>query len=223
MTPIRLAVFDCDGTLVDSAHNIIAGMRLAFAAHGLTPPADEPVRRVVGLSLETAMAALAPEAASALHGRLAASYKEAFFELRARPDHSEPLYPGAEAAIGALQAAGCLLGVATGKSQRGLRAVLERHGLLGRFVTLQTADIAEGKPHPEMLHRAMAETGADLVDTVMIGDTSYDMQMAANAGVAAIGVGWGYHPTAELAACGARAVAADFRALPALVLGALGR
>jgi phosphoglycolate phosphatase len=221
MTAIRLAVFDCDGTLVDSAHNIVACMAAAFAVHGLPAPLDPAVRRVVGLSLETAMAALVPQADAALHLRLADSYKAAFFELRSQPDHSEPLYPGAMAAIEALGAAGFLLGVATGKSQRGLRAVLERHGLLHRFVTLQTADVAAGKPHPEMLHRAMAETGADRLDTVMIGDTSYDIQMAANAEVAGIGVAWGYHPPGELSACGAQAIAEDFAGLPALVFGAV--
>jgi phosphoglycolate phosphatase len=220
MTAIRLAVFDCDGTLVDSANNIVACMAVAFAAHGLPAPLDGAVRRVVGLSLETAVAALVPQAEAALHLRLADSYKDAFFELRNRP-HSEPLYPGAVAAIEALEAAGFLLGVATGKSQRGLRAVLERHGLLHRFVTLQTADVAAGKPHPEMLHRAMAETGADRLDTVMIGDTSYDIQMAANAKVTGLGVAWGYHPPDELAACGAQAIAEDFAGLPALVFGAV--
>jgi phosphoglycolate phosphatase len=220
MTAIRLAVFDCDGTLVDSANNIVACMAVAFAAHGLPAPLDGAVRRVVGLSLETAMAALVPQAEAALHLRLADSYKDAFLELRNRP-HSEPLYPGAVAAIEALEAAGFLLGVATGKSQRGLRAVLEQHGLLHRFVTLQTADVAAGKPHPEMLHRAMAETGADRLDTVMIGDTSYDIQMAANAKVTGIGVAWGYHPRDELAACGAQAIAEDFAGLPALVFGAV--
>lgn len=214
MTMIRLAVFDCDGTLVDSAHNIVAAMTMAFAAHDLPCPAAEAVRRVVGLSLDEAMATLLPETQAAVHLRLAESYKAAFFELRGRPDHRELLYPGAHEAIAALEAAGFLLGVATGKSQRGARAVLEHHGLLGRFVTLQTADVAAGKPHPEMLHRAMAEAGTEPADTVMIGDTSYDIRMAANAGVAGIGVAWGYHPAEELTACGARAVARDFAALP---------
>jgi len=219
---IRLAVFDCDGTLVDSAHNIVAAMTTAFAAQDLPCPPPEAVRRVVGLSLEQAVATLLPAAQAAMHLRLADSYRAAFFELRGRPDHEERLYSGALEAIDALEAAGFLLGIATGKSQRGLRAVLEPHGLLGRFVTLQTADLAAGKPHPEMLHRAMAEAGAEPGDTVMIGDTSYDIRMAANAGVAGIGVAWGYHPPAELAACGARAVAEDFARLPPLVLDALG-
>jgi phosphoglycolate phosphatase len=221
MTVTRLAVFDCDGTLVDSAHNIVAAMNMAFAEHKLACPADDAVRRVIGLSLETAVAALVPEAEAALHLRLTERYKAVFFALREQRDHAEPLYPGAREAIAQLEEAGCLLGVATGKSQRGLQAVLGRHGLLDRFVTLQTADIAAGKPHPEMLHRAMADAGVEPADTAMIGDTSYDMQMAANAGVASIGVAWGYHPPAELEACGARAIAADFAALPDLVLAAV--
>jgi len=222
MNATRLAVFDCDGTLVDSAHNIVACMGMAFATQELTAPDEAAVRRVVGLSLEGAMAVLAPRAAPALHSRLVASYRDAFFEWRRRPDHDEPLYPGAKAAIAALESAGFLLGVATGKSMRGLRAVLERHDLLDRFVTLQTADIvAAGKPDPEMLINAMADAGAAPRDTVMIGDTSYDIQMAANAKVAGIGVAWGYHPARELEACGAHAIAADFAGLPPLVLGAV--
>jgi phosphoglycolate phosphatase len=221
MTVTRLAVFDCDGTLVDSAHHIVAAMGVAFADHGLTCPAADAVRRVVGLSLEAALALLVPEAEGLLHLRLAERYRAASFALRERPDHSEPLYPGARNAIALLEDAGFLLGVATGKSQRGLHAVLDRHGLRDRFVTLQTADIAAGKPHPEMLHRAMTEAGVEPAHTAMIGDTSYDMQMAANAGVVSIGVAWGYHPPAELEACGARAVAADFAALPDLVLAAV--
>lgn len=217
MASVRLAVFDCDGTLVDSARNIVAAMAMAFDAHDLPRVGDDAVRRVVGLSLEPAMAVLLPDGSAALHASLAERYKAAFFALRDRPDHDEPLYPGALAAIAALERSGYLLGVATGKSRRGLRAVLDRHGLRDRFVTLQTADIAAGKPNPEMLHRAMAEAGAAPESSVMIGDTSYDIQMAVNARVAGIGVAWGYHPAAELTACGARAVARDFAALPALV------
>jgi phosphoglycolate phosphatase len=202
---------------VDSAHHITAAMGQAFGAQGLARPDGAAVRRIVGLSLETAVAALAPEASPSVHLRLVADYKAAFFELRGQADHSEPLYPGAREAIEFLGAQGLMLGVATGKSQRGLRAVLERHRLARHFITLQTADIAAGKPHPEMLYRAMADCRAEPAATVMIGDTSFDMQMAASAGVAGIGVAWGYHPPHELTASGAQAIAADFAALPALV------
>ncbi len=105
--------------------------------------------------------------------------------------------------------------MATGKARRGLLAVLEQHGLETRFATLQTADVGPGKPHPAMLERAMAEVGVAPSDTVMIGDTSFDMLMARSAGASAIGVSWGYHPVAELEAAGAHSIVGHFNELPA--------
>lgn len=218
---LRLAVFDVDGTLVDSQHNIVAAMSAAFMLHGLEEPPAAAVRRVIGLSLVEAVAALVPELESDLHWRLAHSYKEAFAALRSRPDHEEPLYPGALAALAQLEQAGWLLGIATGKSQRGVRSMIERHGLHGRFVSIQTADEHPGKPHPSMLLTAMGELGAAPADTVMIGDTAYDMRMAKNAGVAGIGVSWGYHHPDELRQAGADAVVEVYEALPALLLEAM--
>lgn len=215
---LRLAVFDCDGTLVDSQHAIVACMAAAFAAEGLSPPEAAAVRRVIGLPLTECMARLSPEHPAPRHLRLTAAYKDAFFALRQRPDHDEPLFDGAVAALDRLEENGFLLGIATGKARRGLVAVLERHGLSRRFVTLQTSDVAPGKPHPAMLERAMAETGIAAEDTVMIGDTSFDMLMARNAGVRGIGVGWGYHPSEELDAAGAHAVVASFRELSDVLL-----
>ncbi|MEA1676692.1 HAD-IA family hydrolase [Nitrospirillum sp. BR 11163] len=214
----RLALFDCDGTLVDSQHAIIAAMAAGFASQGLTPPPDEAVRRQVGLSLEVAVLGLLPEGvgAGAVAG-IVAAYKDAFFANRAKGIAQEPLYPGLVAALDALEAAGFLLGIATGKSHRGLVATLEHHGLNGRFVTLQTADRAQGKPSPDMALRAMAEAGADPATTVVIGDTSYDMQMARNAGAAALGVAWGYHAPKSLLAAGAARVCHDYAEVPAAV------
>lgn len=202
----RLAVFDCDGTLVDSQHSIVACMGAAFVAAGLAAPTAEAVRRVVGLPLAASVARLSPLLAMAECERVAELYKQAFTEMRGSRPIDEPLFPGVRELLDALEAEGVLLGVATGKGRRGLRITLEHHGLLERFVTLQTADDAPGKPHPEMLRRAMAETGAEPSATAMIGDTTYDIVMALNAGTAAIGVGWGYHPAAELRAAGAHAV-----------------
>lgn len=206
MSSIRLAVFDCDGTLVDSQHSIVACMTAAFAAAGLAVPAAEAVRRVVGLPLAASVARLEPQLAAAECARVAELYKQAFTDMRAAAPLDEPLFPGVRELLDVLEAEGVLLGVATGKGRRGLRITLEHHGLLGRFVTLQTADDAPGKPHPEMLRRAMAETGADPAATAMIGDTTFDILMALNAGTAAIGVGWGYHPPEELRAAGAHEV-----------------
>jgi phosphoglycolate phosphatase len=206
--PLRLAVFDCDGTLVDSQHSIVACMEAAFVAAGLAAPTAEAVRRVVGLPLQASVARLSPLLALTECERIANFYKQAFTDMRRDSPIDEPLFPGVRELLDALEAEGVMLGVATGKGRRGLRITLEHHGLHDRFVTLQTADDAPGKPNPEMLRRAMAETGADPATTAMIGDTTYDILMALSARTAAIGVAWGYHPPEELRAAGAHAVVA---------------
>ncbi len=214
---MKLIVFDCDGTLVDSQHFIIACMNAAFAAEGETSPAPGTVRGMIGLPLDEIMARLRPDLPATRHARLVAAYKDQFHVLRARPDFHEPLFDGAREAIDALDAAGFLLGVATGKGRRGLLAVLEHHGLANRFVTLQTGDVPPGKPHPAMLERAIAEAGATPATTAMIGDTSFDMAMARAAGAWAIGVAWGYHDVESLRASGAATVISGFAELPGLL------
>lgn len=203
----RLAIFDCDGTLVDSQHNICAAMDACFIAAGLEPSAAERTRRVVGLSLVEAMREMLPDAEPDFHAALAEDYKRAFQNLRARGLESEPLYDGVAELIDALEADGWLLAVATGKSDRGLALCLEHHSLARRFVSLQTADRHPSKPHPSMIETAMAEAGAAPALTVMIGDTSYDMAMARAAGVGAVGVAWGYHEPQLLIEAGAHHVA----------------
>ena len=211
-----LVVFDCDGTLVDSQHAIVAAMARAFAEHDLAQPPAAAVRRIIGLNLDEAMAALAPEIDDARHHSLAEAYKAEFFRQRQSGEFTDPLYPGAMEIL-ALAETGAMLGVATGKSQRGLRAVLDRHGLRARFATLQTADDAPGKPNPGMLLNAMAEAGACPEETVMIGDTTFDMTMARAANVAAVGVAWGYHEAQELDDAGAAAMVGEFgQLLPTL-------
>jgi phosphoglycolate phosphatase len=214
---LRLAVFDLDGTLVDSQHMIAAAMAAAFAGLGLAPPEVAAVRRVVGLSLGTAVARLAPGLGGAGQLELEARYKDAFAALRHAGEVVEAPFDGAFAALDTLEQAGWLLGIATGKSVLGLAATLERFGLTGRFVTLQTADTNPGKPAPQMLHRAMEQAGVGPAATVMIGDTSFDMEMAGNAWVAALGVDWGYHEGAELMAAGAARVVGRFADLPGAV------
>ena len=215
---IRLAVFDCDGTLVDSQANILRAMEACFDRHRLEPPCRHATRRIVGLSLVEAMQALLPEADAALHASLAADYKTAFQRLRAESALlDEPLYPGVLEGLAELEARGWQLGVATGKSDRGLNLCLTHHGIAARFVTLQTADRHPSKPHPGMLDAAMAEAGAEPRDTVMIGDTRFDMEMGVAAGVRPIGVDWGYHDAEELHASGAVAVVEHFDALLALL------
>lgn len=204
----RLAIFDCDGTLVDSQINICLAMEACFERAALPPPPRERTRRIVGLSLVEAMRAMLPDAAPELHRTLAEDYKRAFQGLRGQGMVQEPLYDGVIELLDALAADGWLLGVATGKSDRGLAFALDGHGLGHRFVTLQTADRHPSKPHPSMVEAALAEAGAEPGASLVIGDTSYDMAMAKAAGVTAIGVTWGYHGRQELIAAGADYIAA---------------
>jgi len=200
----RLAIFDCDGTLVDSGATIHAALGTAFAAHGLDCPPLEVTRKVIGLSLDEAMAALVPDAD---HPALSRTYKDAFIAMRGAGRVEEPLYAGIIELLDVLTADGWRLGVATGKSDRGLRHCLTSHGIFERFVTLQTADRHPSKPHPAMALAAMSEAGAEPANTVFIGDTGWDMGCARAAGCGAIGVGWGYHARDELIDMGAHFVA----------------
>jgi phosphoglycolate phosphatase len=207
MTTNRLAIFDCDGTLVDSQHNICLAMEDCFQRGGLIPPERAAIRRIVGLNLMEAVCALAPEAAPELHRQMSEDYKTAFKRLRGFGMVDEPLFEGVAETIAALVDDGWLLGVATGKSDRGLELCLDHHGIAHHFVTLQTADRHPSKPHPSMIHQCMADAGAMPEDTLMIGDTAFDIGMAVAAGVTAVGVAWGYHEPAELLAEGAHHVA----------------
>ncbi|MBO6521014.1 MAG: HAD-IA family hydrolase [Rhodospirillales bacterium] len=199
---VKLAVFDCDGTLVDSQHAINSCMTDAFVHVGLVPPAISHVRRVVGLPLAQAIEILA-DAENAPIPDMVEAYSISWQRMRHGGKLDEPLFDGTRELLTGLHTGDWTLGVATGKSMRGLEATLAHHALDGFFSTLQTADRARGKPHPEMLEFAMAETAATPDETVMIGDTTYDMEMAVNAGVRALGVAWGYHAPEDLRAAGA--------------------
>jgi phosphoglycolate phosphatase len=204
----RLAVFDCDGTLVDSQANICVACERAFEGAGLVPPPRAAIRRIVGLSLVEAMQVLLPHAEDTLHRSLATDYKNAFHAMRASGELAdEPLFKGIAEVLGTLADDGWVLGVATGKSDRGLAHILAAHGITERFVTLQTADRHPSKPDPAMLFAAIAEAGATVETTAMIGDTSFDMAMARAARVRAVGVAWGYHAVHELSDAGADVVA----------------
>jgi phosphoglycolate phosphatase len=222
---LKLLVFDVDGTLVDSQNIIVAAQRRAFAANGLPPPSRERSLSIVGLSLAEAFTALAgPRAPIA---SLVEAYKEAFAALRSDPANEEPLFPGAAETLAWLGSHdSAVLGIATGKSRRGVSHLLERHGWDKVFATIQTADDAPSKPHPGMLERAMAEVGACAENTAMIGDSSFDMTMARAAGVLPIGVSWGFQPVAALTEAGADHVVdsyADLQASLERFVGAASR
>jgi phosphoglycolate phosphatase len=205
--PIRLAIFDCDGTLVDSGATIVAALKASFELNDIPVPPPNVSRRVIGLSLTEAMAALLPDRDREQHLRLAEDYKRVFMQLRAAGQVEEPLFDGVLDLLDALEHDGWLLAVATGKSDRGLKHCLEQHDIHARFVSLQTADRHPSKPHPSMVEQAIADAGSSPSMTIVVGDTSFDMAMAANAGATGIGAAWGYHEAEELLDAGAVAVA----------------
>jgi len=194
MPDLRLVIFDVDGTLVDSQAEIMAAMTLAFQSEGLALPDRATVLSIVGLSLAEAFAVLCPDVDDTQRARLVEAYKGAFMQLRTDNQEMGPLFPGARAALDTLRAQDhTLLAVATGKSRRGLDKVLERHGLTGVFHSEQVADHHPSKPNPSMILTALNETGVLPQNAVMLGDTTYDMDMARAAGIKKIGVTWGYH------------------------------
>lgn len=206
---MTLVIFDLDGTLVASDAIILGAQEEAFRQCGLVHPGREAGLGVVGLTLDIALMRLAglerPDDA------LTDTYKEVFGAMRreaaTNPALDEPLFPGVPELLDALATrAGTRLGIATGKSRRGADYIVERHGWGGLFGTIQTADDAPSKPHPEMILRAMRETGASPAETFMIGDSSFDMEMAVAAGVVPVAVSWGFQPVPALRAAGARHV-----------------
>ena len=214
----RLVIFDCDGTLVDSQNSIFATMTAAYAALGLAPPSRREVLGVVGLSLPQAFAVLAATHTPAVQSQLVGLYKSVFPRTREAMQGGDPLYPGTRETVEMLAAReDVVLGVATGKSRRGVARLLDREDWHDHFATIQTADDHPSKPHPSMILKAMAETGIEPEHTVMIGDTSFDMEMARAAGVGAVGVAWGYHTADRLRLAGAHVIVADAADLVAAV------
>ena len=220
--PLKLAILDCDGTIVDSKTAIVTSMKAAFVHVDMVPPKPEEIVRIVGLNLADAINVLLQGQKPEMIPTLVDAYREVATKRRAGGYWEDPLYPDAKEVIQALNAAGWLLGVATGKSKRGLDAVFDTHEIGHHFVTTQTSDNGPGKPAPDMLYRALRETGVEAHNTVMIGDTTFDMEMAMNAGVPAIGVSWGYHTDRELLAAGARVIVHGFQDLPGALESTIG-
>lgn len=209
-----LAIFDVDGTLVDSRASIARAMDMAFTALDLPAPGYAATRKIVGLSLEPAIAALAPDLPQARWPQLAEAYKQAFIQNRA-DGLNEQMYEGARDLLLSLKEQSWLLGIATGKARRGLDHFLQTHDLGGVFDCAFCADDGPGKPDPHMVRLNLRAVGARPSQAVMIGDTSFDMAMALAADCYAQGVSWGFHTVEEIREAGAHHVAADFAVLAA--------
>jgi len=214
---IKLAVFDCDGTLVDGQADICDTMVQAFERATVPVPDRNDVRRIVGLSLPVAIRQLSPGISDNDAKSVVEFYKSGYFARREEGLLHEPLYDGIADLLASLKRNSWQLAVATGKSDRGLASVLAAHGLTDLFISLQTADRHPSKPHPAMLEAALFEAGVQPSDAVMIGDTTFDIDMARAANVRAIGVAWGYHEPHELVEAGAAAIASDVTELEQLL------
>lgn len=209
---MRLVIFDVDGTLVDSQDFIVEAQRRAFVSLGLEPRDRTKALSVVGLSLIEAFDMLTDGAGPS--EALAKAYRDAWNVMLGDPNYETPLYAGAAECVSTLaRRQDMMLGMATGKSRRGVERLLARRCWQNHFASVQTADDHPSKPAPDMILACMEETGIGRGETVMIGDTSFDMAMARAAGVRAIGVAWGYHDAEALLESGAERVVADFAAL----------
>jgi phosphoglycolate phosphatase len=192
----ELIVFDWDGTLLDSAGAIVGSIMAACADLGLQPPSEQRARHIIGLGLQDALMSALPDLPAHRYPELADRYR--FHYLRR--DHELSLFAGADVLVQALVARGHILGVATGKSRHGLDRAMATSGMAGYFQATRCADECHSKPHPQMLEELMETFAVKPEATLMIGDTTHDLQMAANAGIAAVAVAYGAHPRAGLEA-----------------------
>jgi len=215
---VKLVMFDMDGTLIDTQALIVEHMATTFAEAGLDVPAPSAVRRIIGLSLPKAMLQLLGRDDHDLAERLSERYRAHYRGSLVAAEGREGLFPGAREALDMLSARSeVVMGIATGKGLHGVHRLTQLHNIAHHFVTLQTPDNNPSKPHPGMMLQAMAETGADKHRTVIIGDTTFDMEMGKAAGTRTIGVTWGYHDAVELRGAGADMLIEGYEDLPAAI------
>ena len=206
-----LIVFDWDGTVMDSTAVIVDSIQSACRDLDLTVPDDEMARHVIGLGLNQALRHAVPDAPESMYESLVARYRHHFLAQ----GQAIPLFEGARETIAELHGAGYWLGIATGKNRAGLDRALESTGLKKYFHATRTADQTFSKPHPAMLLELMYELAVSAERALMIGDTTHDVQMAQNAKVDAVAVGYGAHPPEQLQELNPLALVGDFAELRA--------
>jgi phosphoglycolate phosphatase len=204
-----LAIFDIDGTLVDSRASILQAATEAARALGLPEPEYDRVRQIVGLSLPHALQVLEPGLTPEELERFTDAFRASFNRMF-EAGHEEPLYPGAFELLRRLHRDGWRLSLATGQNRRGVARNLAREGWAELFVSTHCAEDGPGKPDPAMLRAALSAAACEPDRAIMIGDTAHDIAMAVNAGVRPQGVAWGFHTPEEQIAAGAPHVAVDF-------------
>lgn len=208
-TPLRLALFDCDGTLVDSAFAIQRAMIMVFQQFSYSEPSLDETKSVIGLSLDLAIAHLLKRPVDDEIWAMVAAYKENYRKIRSDVFSAEPLFPGVLDMLTTLEKDDTtLLGVVTGKSRMGIDRICEAYKL-HCFITIKTADDCPSKPNPAMVIESCKQTGVFPESTYVIGDSIYDMQMAKLAKAKAVGVSWGYHMPDALRAAGADFIARE--------------
>jgi phosphoglycolate phosphatase len=198
----QMIVFDWDGTVMDSASAIVESIQAACRDLGVAPPPDAQARHVIGLGLGDALRHAVPDLPESRHGEMVERYRHHYLSR----DHELRLFDGMRELIEELGGRGLLLAIATGKSRLGLDRALAHSGLSVNFVASRCADECFSKPHPQMLLELMDEYALAADHLLMIGDTTHDLQMAANANVDAVGVAYGAHPKSALEACAPRGV-----------------
>ena len=216
---MKLVLFDCDGTLVDSAHLIHEVMVRTFRHFELDEPLPAATHAIIGLTLDVAIARMRGlDAVDAQASAMMAHYKSIFGPTRLEAGFQEPLFAGIDGVMADLASQDDLiLGAVTGKSRRGLNLVCETHGWTETFFVSRTADDCPSKPHPAMVLECCDVAGISAPDTIVIGDSIYDMEMAKAAGAKALGVSWGYGAVADLSRAGADAIAGSTAEIPALI------
>jgi len=191
----QLVVFDWDGTLIDSARKICNCIQAAARDLQLVEPDYNQAKNIIGLDLLESMQILFPEQSRATQAELVERFRQhsIYDDVTA-----QPLFEGVEAGLARLDSRGVLLAVATGKARRGLTRVFADIDIEHYFVTTRCADESRSKPHPQMLEDILETTSIDPHKSIMVGDTSYDMQMAKNAGIPGLGAGYGVHSHSTL-------------------------